>query len=91
MTSDASAKKTSSSKRTRRKSTAKKAPAKSRAAAKKADELADALQALHEWEALGGPHRTGLGQWQLWVTAFSSGVLEIKSKPSGDACGRITH
>ncbi len=52
-------------------------------------ELRDALVALHAWEAVSGPHVTGLGQMQMWVTAYSTGVLATDEDPDSGPHGRI--
>lgn len=51
--------------------------------------LREELDGLHRWEAVRGPHTTGLGYLQMWVTAYSIGVLELGKDSEEGLEGRI--
>lgn len=53
------------------------------------EELRRLLIDLHAWEAVRGPHATGLGQLQMWVTAFSIGVLGVEEDAPSGLQGRV--
>lgn len=54
-----------------------------------AELLSDLLE-FHQWEHLSGPHVTGLGQLQLWVSSYSLGVLDIDETSGAGPCGVIS-
>lgn len=67
----------------------RKAPQRTSPQSASGEELRRQLIDLHAWEAVRGPHATGLGQLQMWVTAYSIGVLGVDEDTSSGLQGRV--
>ncbi len=75
---------------TTKRSTAKRSSPRSPASTSRSEaKLREALDGLHRWEAVRGPHTTGMGFLQMWVSAYSVGVLKLGSEPDDGVEGRI--